>query len=89
LAASNSQTVNISEAVQVGSTVLPAGNYKVTWAESGDSAQVTLEKRGVPTLTVPAKVVKQKNANNGVSTKTQGNKEVLETILLSNVSLVL
>lgn len=89
LAAKNSQTVTLPAAVQVGSTVLPAGDYKVTWTGSANSAQVTLAKKGVTPVTVPAKVVEQKNNHSGVSTSTEGGKEVLQTILLNNVSLVL
>ena len=89
LAASNSQTVNLPHAVQVGSSQLPAGDYKVTWTGSGDSAQVTLTKKGVQPVTVPAKVVKQKNDHTGVTTSSKGDKEVLQVILLGNVSLIL
>jgi hypothetical protein len=89
LAASNSQTVSISSAVQVGSTQLPAGEYKVSWTGSGDSAQVTLSKKGVQPVTVPAKVVEQKHDHTGVTTDTKGDKEILQVIFLSRVSLVL
>jgi curli biogenesis system outer membrane secretion channel CsgG len=89
LAAKNSQTVTIPTAVQVGSTVLPAGDYKVSWTGSGDSAQVTIAKKGVAPVTVPAKVVEQKNNHNGVSTGTQDGKAVLQTVLLPDVKLVL
>jgi hypothetical protein len=89
LAANNSQTIQLAHAVQVGSTVLPAGDYKVSWTGSGDSVQVTLAKKGVATVTVPAKVVVQKNSNSGVSTSNHGGKEVLQVILLNNVSLIL
>jgi curli biogenesis system outer membrane secretion channel CsgG len=88
-AAKNSQTVTIPTAVQVGSTALPAGDYKVSWTGSADSAQVTLAKKGVAPVTVPAKVVEQKNDHSGVSTGTQEGKQVLQTILLSDVKLVL
>jgi hypothetical protein len=89
LAASNSQTVNLPSAVQVGSTQLPAGDYKVTWTGTSDSAQVTFTKKGVPPVTVPAKVVKQKHDHTGVTTNTNGDKDVLQVILLDSVSLVL
>ncbi len=85
LAASKSQTVTVPAAVQVGTTQLPAGDYKVTWTGSGTSAQVTLAKKGVAPVTVPAKVMEQKNDFKGVSTDTQDGKQVLKTILLSNV----
>jgi len=87
VAAGNSQKVNLPGAVKVGSTVLPAGEYKISWTGAEASAQVTFEKKGVPTLTVTGKVVKQKNDHNGVSTSTQGDKEILQQILLSDVSI--
>jgi hypothetical protein len=89
LAASNSQTIKFSDTVQVGSTVLPAGDYKVTWTGTGASAQVTLLKKGVPPVTVPATVVEQKNNHTGISTDSQSGKNVLKTIILNNVSLTL
>jgi hypothetical protein len=89
LAASNSQTIKFADSVQVGSTVLPAGDYKVSWTGTGASAQVTLLKKGVPPVTVPATVVEQKNNHTGISTEAKGDKEVLKSIILSNVSLTL
>ncbi len=89
LAATNSQTVNLPSAVQVGQTQLPAGDYKVTWTGTGASAQVTLAKKGVQPVTVSAKVVEQKHDHTGVTTNANGDKEVLQVIMLSNVSLVL
>jgi len=88
-ASSNSQTVSIPSAVQVGSTQLPAGDYKVTWTGTGANAQVTLAGSGVQPVTVPAKVVEEKNNHTGVITNTTGNKNVLEVLLLSKVRLVL
>ena len=89
VAAKNTQTVTLPTAVQVGPTVLPAGDCKVTWTVSGTTAQVTLAIKGAAPVTVPAKVVEQKNAHNGVTTGTQDGKAVLQTIFLSNVSLIL
>src|ERR1700691_4215159 len=60
-AARNSQTVNLSENVKVGSTQIPAGNYKVTWTGSGSDAQVTLAQGGKTFVTAPAKVVEEKH----------------------------
>jgi len=88
LAAKNSQTITIPASVQVGSSVLPAGDYKVTWTGSGDSAQVTIAKKGVAPVTAAAKVVEHKNDHSGVATGTQNGKQVLQTILLKDVNLV-
>ena len=74
LAANKSQTVTVPVTVQVGSTVLPGGDYKVTYTATGTAAQVTLASKGVASVTVPAKVVEQKNSHPGVSTGTQDGK---------------
>ena len=65
------------------------GDYKVSWTGTGASAKVTLEKKGIPSVTVPATVVEQKNNHTGISTDSQSGKEVLKSIILSNVSLTL
>lgn len=86
-AAKNSSKVVIAEPVTVGTTQLPAAEYNVTWTGTGSSAQVTLAN-GKSTVTVPAKVVEQKNAVNSVLTSTKGGVNVLEGINLYKVSLV-
>ena len=85
-AAKNADTVNISQPVTVGSTQLPAAQYKVTWTGTGSSAQVTLTS-GKSTVTVPAKAVEQKNSVNSVLTETKGGSNVLKGINLSKVTL--
>jgi hypothetical protein len=82
-------SVSALAAVQVGSTQLPAGDYKVTWTGTGSSVQVTLAQKGIASVTVPAKAVQQKNNHVGISTDTKNGKEVLQIILLSNVKLIL
>ena len=89
-AAPNSQKIVLPSATQVGTSVLPAGEYKVNWTENANSgAQVTFEKSGVPSVTVSAKVVNQKNDHNGISVKNRDGKEILETIMLRKINLVL
>ena len=87
--AANSQTVNIPGTVKVGSTQLPAGDYKVTWTGSGSNVQVTLTQNKKTAATVKANAVAQKNDHNGVITNTQGGVAVLQSIQLSSVSLVI
>jgi hypothetical protein len=86
-AAKNSSTVNISEPVTVGTTQLPAAQYHVTWTGTGSSAQVTLAN-DKSTVTVPAKVVDQKNSVNSVLTGNKGGSNVLEGINLNKVTLL-
>jgi opacity protein-like surface antigen len=86
-AAKNSENVNISQPVTVGTTQLPAAQYKVTWTGTGSTAQVTLTN-GKSTVTVPAKVVDQKNGVTSVLTDSKSGSAVLQGINLKQVTLV-
>ncbi len=85
-AAKNSDTINLPEAVTIGTTQLPAADYRVTWTGTGTTVQVTLA-HGKSTFTVPAKLVEQKNNVNSVLTESKGGSNVLEGINLNKVSL--
>lgn len=82
------QTVIIPQIVQVGSTQLPAGTYKLAWTGSGSDVQVTLTQAGKTVLTFAAKAVEQKN-NPGVDLNTNDGITTLESINLDNVRLQL
>jgi hypothetical protein len=84
-AAKNSDTISISQPVTVGSTQLPAAEYKVTWTGTGSNAQVTLA-HGKSTVTVPAKIVEQKNNMNSVLTQSKDGANILQGINLNKVS---
>lgn len=86
LAAKNSQSISLASAVKVGSTDFAAGDCKVTWTGNGDTVQVTLEEHG-KSITVPAKLVSEKNGHKGYTVNSQGGAAQLETIQLNNVTL--
>ena len=86
LAAKNSQSISLASPVKVGTTNLTAGDCKVTWTGEGDAVQVTLEEHG-KSITVPAKLVAEKNNHKGYTVNSQGGSEQLETIQLNNVTL--
>lgn len=88
-AAKNSQTVAITDAVKVGSTQLTPGSYKVSWTGAGPNVQVTIAERGGESITVPAKLVPSKNGRVALQTNSVGGANVLESIQLSDLSLVL
>jgi hypothetical protein len=88
-AGKNSQTISLSENVKVGSTQIPAGDYKVTWTGSGSDAQVTLAQGGKTFVTVPAKVVEEKHNLSGFTVNTKDGVDRLDTIELNNFSLLL
>jgi hypothetical protein len=50
----NQQSVDIPDTVQVGSTQLKPGNYKMEWQGTGPDIQVTFLRDGKTVVTVPA-----------------------------------
>jgi hypothetical protein len=88
MAAKNSQSINLSQNVKVGTTDIPAGNVKVTWTGTGDAVQVTLTASG-KTITVPAKLVAEKNGHKGYIVNNKAGVDELQTIQLNDLSLQL
>ena len=80
--------IRLDSAVKVGSTELPAGDYKVTWTGSGASAAVTLTQ-GKTKVTTSAQVVEVSRKNDAVSTKNENGARVLTEIQFRNETLVL
>jgi hypothetical protein len=64
LARGNSHSVDISSVVQIGTTQLQPGNYKVEWQGSGPVVQVSFQRNGKTLVTVPATL---KTADNQVT----------------------
>lgn len=86
-AAKNSQSLNFSEAVKVGSTEIPAGDCKVTWTGTGDNVQVTLTENGKSIATLPAKIVDEKHSHKGYVVNRASGSDQLQTIQFSHMSL--
>jgi hypothetical protein len=80
--------VLLNTAVKVGSTELPAGEYKVTWTGTGDNAQVTL-KQGRTTASAPAQVVEIHRNSDAFATKNENGLRVLTEIQFHDATLVL
>jgi hypothetical protein len=89
IAAKNSQNLTISLPVKVGTTQLPAGQYKVTWTGTGSAVQVTIAEKGKASVTVPAKIVEAKNGHVAVQVNKVNGGDVLEAIQLDNLTLQL
>lgn len=87
-AAKNSETVNLTQAVQVGSTQLPAGPLKVSWTGTGSNAQVTLAPKGKNPITVPGQIVDERHNYAGVGTINVNGIQYLQEVQLSNVTVV-
>ena len=54
LARDSAHTVEISSVVQIGSTHLKPGNYKVAWQGTGPVVQVRFQQNGKTVATLPA-----------------------------------
>ncbi len=80
--------LHLDNAVKVGSTELPAGDYKVTWTGSGDNTQVTL-KQGKTEATTSAQLVDVRRKNDAIATKTENGSSVLTEIQFRDKTLVL
>jgi hypothetical protein len=90
-AAANSKSVTLPEAVTVGSTQLPAGDYKVTWTGTGSDVQVTLiqkDKYSAKPVTLTAKAVDASESQTGFTVDRQGNVNSLQTLQLGKTTLV-
>jgi hypothetical protein len=81
-------TVVIPVNVQVGSSQLPAGDYKLTWTGSGSNVQATLTQNQRAVITFSAKLVEGKNAPS-VETDTHGGAPILDVIHTDDFSLIL
>ena len=79
--------IRLDTAVKVGTTELPAGDYKVKWTGSGANAQVTLTQ-GKTTATVPAQVVEVRRNNDAFSTKSESGSRVLTETQFQKETLV-
>ena len=80
--------IHLDSAVKVGSTELPAGEYKVTWTGSGRKSEVTLAQ-GKTKVTVPAQVVEVRRNSDAVATKSENGSRVLSEIQFQKETLVL
>jgi hypothetical protein len=84
-AGSKPANVIIPQNVQVGTTQLPAGSYKLEYTGTGASVQVTLTQAKKTIVTFAAKAVDQKN-NPGVDVITNGKVTSLQAINLDKIT---
>jgi len=80
--------IRLDSSVKVGTTELPAGDYKVTWTGSGANTEVTLTQ-GKTKVTAPAQVVDVRRNNDAISTKSENGSRVLTEIQFQKQTLVL
>jgi len=82
------QTVIVGQNISVGTTPLPAGDYKLTYTGSGSNVQVTLMQGKKTAATFTAKEVAVKNIR-GVETASHDGVVSLVAIQLKDVRLEL
>lgn len=80
--------IRLDSAVKVGSTELPAGEYKVAWTGTGDNAQVTLTQ-GKTKATATAQVLGVRRNADAFATKNENGSRVLTEIQFRDTTLVL
>ena len=83
LARNNKHSVDITDVVQVGSTQLKPGNYRVEWQGTGPVVQVSFEQNGETVVTLPATLKTNDNhvTQDAIETKgSSADKNVLEEI---------
>ena len=86
--AANQKTFTLQEALTVGSTQLPAGDYKVTWDSNGPAVQVTFEQkgRGAAHAVATAKVQDVKDNHTGFTENQKDGVHYLETLQIGKTS---
>jgi hypothetical protein len=87
-AESGSGKIHLTNSVKVGSTELPAGDYKVTWSGSADKAQVTLTQ-GKNVATTTARIEAAHQNNDSVIVTEQNGSRTLNEIQVHGTTLVL
>jgi hypothetical protein len=83
-------SVTLAKAVTVGSTQIPAGDYKVSWEGAGPAVKVTLARSGASPVVVDAKLVTGKSfiSDASVVTAAQNGSVVLQEIQVKSNTLV-
>ena len=88
LFATKGTTVNIPEAVIVGSTNIAAGEYKVSYEGAGPTVKVTLVKSGSSPVILSAKLVEGKNNGPSVTLATVNGARILRQMDVKGGTLV-
>ena len=88
-AGKNSENINFSSTVMIGSAKVDAGEYKVSWTGTDANLQVTVSKSGKTVATAPAKLVQEKSGSVGLSTQFVNGASVVDTLQFRNFKLVL
>jgi hypothetical protein len=77
----------IYQTVNVGSTQLAPGEYKMTWTESGSNAEVTFSRGKKVIVTVPAQITQARSGYASPALHTDSVSNTLTGVALPNISL--
>jgi hypothetical protein len=82
----NETKVTFSDSVQVGSTQLKPGDYKLQWQGNGPDVQVQIVKGKDVVATVPAKLIENKASlgSNSVTTGSNSSTKTLDQVDFDN-----
>lgn len=86
-ASGKSATIKLDQSVTVGSSIIKAGEYKVTWTEPGQETKVTFTQGQKEIAVVPARVQSTNNSDGRIFTATAGAGKVLQDVELNNATL--
>lgn len=79
--------VTLDQPVMVGTSIVAAGTYNVSWTETGPDAKVIFSQGKKSFAVVPATVVMKENSQDRVFTATAGSGRVLQGLDLKHASL--
>lgn len=84
----NTKSVTFNEPVMIGSTVLEAGTYKVSWTGSESAVMVAFMKKGQTVATASARLVLENSRRRAIGTKTMpDNSRILTRLSFKNETL--
>src|ERR1051326_5136510 len=84
----NSKNITLATSVQIGSTVLQPGDYKVSWQGNGPTTNVSFQQGKTTVATAPAKVESvSKSQQTSVEMNNASGSATLQKINFSRVSL--
>ena len=78
--------IQINQTVQVGSTQLAPGEYKMTWTESGSNAEVTFSQGKRVIAIVPAQATQERSGYRSPAVRINGVSNTLVGVDLPDVS---
>src|SRR6266850_1231414 len=83
----NKATIRLSEPANVGSTQLPAGEYKLTWTGTGSDVEAKFSQGKKTVATVPAHLVQAASGYSSPVVRTNSETKALLGVDLPKVSL--